>query len=358
MFGKAFFLAAAEAAEPILEKNPTSAFWDKVKELIATFGGRILAAIAVLIVGSFVVKLLTKGIKKAINKTKLDLAVKKILVKFIKGLLYVLLIIAVVDILGVSMSSVIAILASCGLAVGLALQGALTNLAGGLMILIFKPFKLEDYVEGSGVQGVVKDISIFYTTLLTLDNKKVLVPNGDLMNATITNYSAEPIRRVDVDYKITNDANAEEVKRVLLEACSNTDLILPDPAPFFAHWGRGSLALWIAALDEEGYVLSRDHRLYAPPRELRLQDPGLAVDVAPPQLVDGEQVYRVTLSASAPAFGIFLDLPGRPALFGDGFFALEPDETLDVEVTPLAPVREAAFRRALRVRSLWDLVFG
>ena len=157
---------------------------------------------------------------------------KKILVKFVKGLLYVLLIIAVVDILGVSMSSVIAILASCGLAVGLALQGALTNLAGGLMILIFKPFKLEDYVEGSGVQGVVKDISIFYTTLLTLDNKKVLVPNGDLMNATITNYSAEPIRRVDVDYKITNDANAEEVKRVLLEACSNTDLILPDPAPF------------------------------------------------------------------------------------------------------------------------------
>ncbi|MBQ1678044.1 MAG: mechanosensitive ion channel [Oscillospiraceae bacterium] len=246
MFGKAFFLTAAEAVEPILEKNPTSAFWDKVKELVATFGGRILSAIAVLIVGSFVVKLLSKGINKALGKTRLDPAVKKILEKFVKALLYVILIIAVVDILGVSMSSVIAILASCGLAVGLALQGALTNLAGGLMILIFKPFRLEDYVEGSGVQGVVKDISIFYTTLLTLDNKKVLVPNGDLMNATITNYSSEPIRRVDVDYKITNDADAEQVKRVLLEACANTELILAEPAPFTR----------MTAVDDDTYIFT------------------------------------------------------------------------------------------------------
>lgn len=246
MFGKAFFLTAAEAVEPILEKNPTSAFWDKVKELVATFGGQILSAIAVLIVGSFVVKLLSKGINKALGKTRLDPAVKKILEKFVKALLYVILIIAVVDILGVSMSSVIAILASCGLAVGLALQGALTNLAGGLMILIFKPFRLEDYVEGSGVQGVVKDISIFYTTLLTLDNKKVLVPNGDLMNATITNYSSEPIRRVDVDYKITNDADAEQVKRVLLEACANTELILAEPAPFTR----------MTAVDDDTYIFT------------------------------------------------------------------------------------------------------
>jgi small conductance mechanosensitive channel len=132
----------------------------------------------------------------------------------------------------VSLSSVIAILASCGLAVGLALQGALTNLAGGIMILVFKPFKLGDYVVGSGSEGVVKDISIFYTTLLTLDNKKVLIPNGELMNATVTNYSAEEIRRVDVDYKITNDANAEQVKQVLLEACAATEGVLADPEPF------------------------------------------------------------------------------------------------------------------------------
>ena len=243
LLGKAVLL---ETAEPILEKNPTSAFWDKIKELAATFGGRILAAIAVLIVGSIVIKLLNKGISKAINKTKMDEAVKKILIKFVKAVLYIVLIIAVVDILGVSMSSVIAILASCGLAVGLALQGALTNLAGGIMILIFKPFKLGDYIEGSGCQGVVKDISIFYTTLLTLDNKKVLMPNGDLMNANITNYSAEEIRRVDVDYKITNDADAEEVKRVLLGACAATEGVLADPEPFTR----------MSAVDDDTYIFT------------------------------------------------------------------------------------------------------
>lgn len=209
-----------------------SKFLDTVIQMVSTYGGKIILAVVVLIVGSFVIKALNKAVKKALKKTKLDEAVKKIAEKLIKFLLYVVLIIAVVDILGVDMSSVIAILASCGLAVGLALQGALTNLAGGIMILVFKPFKLEDYIEASGIQGVVKDISIFYTTLLTLDNKRISVPNGDLMNTNITNYSAESIRRVDLDYKITNDADAEEVKRVLLEAAAKTPGVLADPAPF------------------------------------------------------------------------------------------------------------------------------
>lgn len=182
--------AGVEAPKASLGESLTQ-FWNTIMGLVATFGGRLLAAIAVLILGSLVIKLLTKGIVKAVEKTKLDGVVKKILEKAVKFLLYLVLVIAVVSILGVDMTSVIAILASCGLAVGLALQGALANLAGGIMILIFKPFKLGDYVVGAGSEGVVKDISIFYTTLLTLDNKKVLIPNGDLMNATVTNYSAE-----------------------------------------------------------------------------------------------------------------------------------------------------------------------
>ena len=247
LLGKSFVLAAAETTDAILvEDASTFNFWDKVKELATTFGGRILAAVAVLVIGSLVIKLLNKGVKRALEKTKLDLAVKKILVKFIKAVLYVILIIAVVDILGVSMSSVVAILASCGLAVGLALQGALTNLAGGIMILIFKPFKLGDYVEGSGCQGTVKDISIFYTTLLTVDNKKILIPNGDLMNANITNFSAEPTRRVDLDYKITNDADAELVKKVLVSAAAGTKGVLADPAPFTR----------MSAVDDDTYIFT------------------------------------------------------------------------------------------------------
>ena len=221
-------------------------FLQNVLNLVTTYGGKIILALVVLIVGNFVIKHMLKLVKKSLKKSKLDEAVKKIAEKFIKALLYVVLIIAVVDILGVSMSSVIAILASCGLAVGLALQGALSNLAGGLMILIFKPFKLGDYIEGSGSEGVVKDISIFYTTLLTLDNKKVCIPNGDLMNANITNYSAEEIRRVDLDYKITNDADAEEVKKVLLEACAKSELILAEPAPFTR----------MTAVDDDTYIFT------------------------------------------------------------------------------------------------------
>ena len=144
------------------------------------------------------------------------------------------------------MSSVVAILASCGLAVGLALQGALSNLAGGLMILVFKPFRLGDYVESGGSEGTVRDISIFYTTLMTLDNKKVLVPNGELMNATVTNFSAEDLRRVDQEFKITNDIDAELVKKVLLTAALNTANVLTDPAPFAR----------MTAVDDDTYIFT------------------------------------------------------------------------------------------------------
>ncbi len=199
---------------------------------VTTYGGKIVLALLVLIIGSFVVKGLAKAAGKAVDRSKLDETVKLLLKKLIKILLYVVLFISVIEILGVPMSSVLAILASCGLAVGLALQGALSNLAGGLMILIFKPFKVGDYVEATGAQGVVTDTSIFYTTLMTLDNKKVLIPNGDLMNANITNYSAADKRRVDLDFKITNDIDAELVKSVLLKAAEGTPGVKADPAPF------------------------------------------------------------------------------------------------------------------------------
>ena len=215
-------------------------------DLLTTYGGKIVLAIVVLIVGSIVIKGLNKVAGKALDKTKFDDAVKHVFRSLIKILLYAILIIAVVEILGVPMSSVIAILASCGLAVGLALQGALANLAGGLMILIFKPFKIGDFIESSGAIGVVDDITIFYTTITTVDNKKVFVPNGDLMNANVTNYSAHDTRRIDQDFKITNDIDAELVKKVLLEAANGTQGVLPDPAPFAR----------LTAVDDDTYIFT------------------------------------------------------------------------------------------------------
>ncbi|MBQ1741686.1 MAG: mechanosensitive ion channel, partial [Oscillospiraceae bacterium] len=178
-------------------------------DFVSTYGGKIILAILVFIIGRLVMNALNKAAGKAIDKTSLDSTVKQVTKNAVKVLLYVILVISVIEILGVSMSSVIAVLASCGLAVGLALQGALSNLAGGLMILIFKPFKVGDYIASAGAEGVVQDISVFYTTIMTVDNKKVLVPNGDLMNATVTNFTGAPQRRIDQDFKITNDIDAE-----------------------------------------------------------------------------------------------------------------------------------------------------
>ncbi len=144
------------------------------------------------------------------------------------------------------MTSVMAVIASCGLAVGLALQGALTNFAGGLMILIFKPFTVGDYIESSGAAGVVKDITIFYTIIITLDNIRISIPNGDLMNSNISNYSSEKIRRIDLDFKLTNDSDVDQDRNVLLEAAANTKGILLNPEPFAR----------LSAVDDDTYIFT------------------------------------------------------------------------------------------------------
>ncbi|MBP5632183.1 MAG: mechanosensitive ion channel family protein [Clostridia bacterium] len=207
-------------------------FLNEVIKFGTTTGGKIVTAIIVLIIGLIVIKILGKVIKKALAKTKFEDPVKNIILKVIKIILYVLLLIGIIEVLGVPMTSVAALVASAGLAVGLAFQGALANLAGGFLILIFRPFKLGDYVSTAGAEGVVHEISIFYTKLMTLDNKLVLVPNGDLMSANVTNFTANETRRIDIDFKITNDIDQEFVKSVLLKAATDSPGILQDPAPF------------------------------------------------------------------------------------------------------------------------------
>ena len=203
-----------------------------VIDMATNYGGKILLALVVFIVGRIVIRSLNKAVAKGFDKTNLDPSVINILKQFVNILLYVILVISIIQILGVPMASVVAVLASCGLAIGLALQGALTNVAGGIMLLITKPFKVGDFVEASGGTGVVKESSLLYTTIVTTDNKRIVVPNGSLMNAVVTNYTAEGTRRVDIDYKITNDIDAEFVKKVLVEAEAATPGVFEDPAPF------------------------------------------------------------------------------------------------------------------------------
>ena len=221
-------------------------FKSKAIEILSTYGGKLILAVVVLVVGLIIIKLINKFVKKMLEKSRIDRTVKSVIRNTTKILLYLILVIGIIEILGVPMSSVIAVIASCGLAVGLALQGALGNFAGGLMILIFKPFKVGDFIESTGAIGTVRDISIFYTTVMTIDNKQIFVPNGDLMNSNVTNYSVADKRRVDQDYKITNDIDAELVKSVLLDAATNTKGVLPDPAPFAR----------MTAVDDDTYIFT------------------------------------------------------------------------------------------------------
>lgn len=203
-----------------------------VIEMGTTYGGKILLALAALIIGRIIIGFLLKILGKVIEKYSQEPTVTGIIKKIIQTLLHIVLFISIIEILGVPMSSVIAVLASCGLAVGLALQGALSNVAGGIMLIIAKPFKAGDFIEAAGGTGIVKEIGLLYTIIITVDNKRVVVPNGGLMNAVVTNYTAEDARRVDIDFKVTNDIDIEFVKKTLVDAETATPGVLADPAPF------------------------------------------------------------------------------------------------------------------------------
>ncbi len=201
-----------------------------IKALGATYVFKILWAIVILIVG---IKL-TKFAIKIINKTRfhnnLDESVKRFLNSFIKIALYLITIITAAIQLGIPATSFVTVLASCGLAIGLALQGSLSNFAGGLMILIFKPFKIGDYIiTSTSHEGTVKDINILYTILLTPDNRTVTIPNGALSNGPVVDVTGNETRRLDVEIGISYDSDAEKALDLLSQIASETPQVLPEP---------------------------------------------------------------------------------------------------------------------------------
>ncbi len=160
-------------------------FMDKVVAICTQAGSKIVLAILIYIIGSIVIKKILSLLGKSKTVDKLDPTVKSFALNFAKIALYAVLIISIISVLGVPMASMVAVLASCGVAVGLALQGALSNIAGGIMLLIFRPFNIGDYIAAAGEEGVVKSISLFYTVINTVDNKEITIPNGALMNANV-----------------------------------------------------------------------------------------------------------------------------------------------------------------------------
>ena len=215
---------------------------DKVLEWCLTVGKNILIALIVLFVGSKLIKYIMKYISKSFQKTKMDPMVAKFLASGIKFLLYFVVIIIVIGILGIPTTSFIAALSAAGLAIGLALQGSLSNFAGGVLILIFKPFSIGDYIKEDthGNEGTVVGIDLFYTKILTIDNKKVVIPNGTLANASLTNYTALDKRRIDITIGISYDSDIKLAKDVLTDVINSHDNILKDE----------EIAVYVDALEE------------------------------------------------------------------------------------------------------------
>ncbi len=189
----------------------------------------LVAAIIVFIVGFKLVNFAIKKIRNGKVFKNMDASASGFICSFISIALKIIVIISVISILGIPMTSVITLVASAGVAVGLAVQGALSNLVGGMMILLFKPFRSGDFIESQAVSGTVREISVFYTVLVTPDNKVITVPNGGLTNAIVTNYSAEELRRVDIDFSADYDNDTSAVKAAMLEVAANCEKALSDP---------------------------------------------------------------------------------------------------------------------------------
>lgn len=195
------------------------------------FGLALVKAFVIFVVGRFLIRLLNKFVRQILSKRNIDPSVKSFVGSLVYVTLMILLIISVVGALGVQTTSFAALLASAGVAIGMALSGNLSNFAGGLIILIFKPYKVGDYIESQGVSGSVKEIQIFHTVLNTPDNKIIYVPNGSLSSSAVINYSYQTTRRVEWTFGVEYGTDYEVVKRQLEEILQKDARILPDPAP-------------------------------------------------------------------------------------------------------------------------------
>jgi len=203
-------------------------------DLLVTFGLRLLAAAAIFIIGRWIAKMLTNVAKRMMSKAQVEDTLSRFLGNIIYTVLLAVVIISTINQLGIETTSLLAVLGAAGLAVGLALQGSLSNFASGVLIVAFKPYKVGDFIEAGGVSGSVEEVQIFTTVLKSPDNKKIIVPNSQVMAAEIVNYSANDTRRVDLVAGCGYDDDLDKVRRILNDIVSSDDRVLADPAPTIA----------------------------------------------------------------------------------------------------------------------------
>jgi len=220
---------------------------DQLGELAVQYGQRVVLAVLVYIIGRFVVAGVMRLVRRSFDLRKdLDPTVRSFLDSVIRSVLMIMVVLTVFQTLGIALTSFIAVLGAAALAVGLAFQGSLANFAGGVLILLFRPFNVGDFIDAGGTMGTVVEIRILYTLLNTFDNKRLVVPNGGLANTTVTNFSVNATRRIDLVYGVSYSADIDLVKQILSDTVAANDMVLSAPEPMIGVLEHGDSAIKFA----------------------------------------------------------------------------------------------------------------
>lgn len=248
---------SGESLEEMLQPDVIGQFLAEIPEKALRLGARVLLAALFFLVGSQLIKLVRKIIKKSMQRAGAELGAIQFVDSFVKAALYVLLFLMLASSFGLDAASIVALLGSAGVAIGLAVQGSLSNLAGGVLLLILKPFKVGDYIQegSSGKEGTVAEIQIFYTKLVTPDNRTIVLPNGSLANNSLINYTAQDARRMDIVVGISYKADLKKAKEVLLQVLEEDEAVMKDRDHFVFVDNLGSSSVdlgvrcWFAQSD-------------------------------------------------------------------------------------------------------------
>ena len=262
-------LTSAAAAATEVELSKVETIVQRLIDWGINAGERIIGAIIVFVVGRFIISFLNKLINKLLSKRKIDPSIKSFVRSLSNILLTILLIVAVVSKLGVETTSFAALLASAGVAIGMALSGNLQNFAGGLIVLLLRPYKVGDLIESQGITGTVREIQIFHTILTTADNKVIYIPNGALSSGTVTNYSREATRRIEWIVGVEYGEDFEKVKKTIEDILAADGRILTDPAPTIALHALDASSVnvvtrvWVTAADYWDVYFNINKQIYA-----------------------------------------------------------------------------------------------
>jgi len=224
--------------------------------LLQTYALKLLISLLIVFIGFKAIKWIKSLVSKFLNKSKIDVTLRPFILSMLDIVLKVLIIITAIQQAGVEVTSFVAILGAASFAIGLAFEGALSNFAGGVLLLTLRMFKVGDLVEVSGHTGKVEAINIFNTTLTTFDNKTIIIPNGDLSNSSIINYTSKGTRRLDIEFGVGYEQDIDKVKQVLMDIINNHELVLKEPEPTVVVTGHGDSAVFFTS---RTWVLSSDY---------------------------------------------------------------------------------------------------